>query len=489
MVPKLDVQISDSAKRLFARVPVTQRAIRWITDALYEFFAYVGLHHGKLLGRRLLIGAADVAKMNRFASIRDKELRRRLTPDYDFGCKRPTFSNSYYRTFTKPHVHLQTTGIDRIEPDGIVANDGTKAVIDTLVLATGFDLWEANFPAIEVVGREGRNLGKWWRDTRFQAYQGLSMPYFPNFLNLASPFAQLGLNFFNTMECHMRHMNRLFGELQRRHASTFEVTEDANAEFLDRMTGLLDVSVFYHGDCATSRSYYFDPGGEATLLRPVPTLRRSAGGVAIPVERLRIRLTRKDAACRRSSVSPAWGWPASGSHIVSSRTRSSALRRKRFPRTPSSISTWDGAAETVLGVALVARKTRKLAPAPCRPVRSARWAPRRAVCCGAGGFRCFPLCPVVRRIPLGGNASPDSLLPVAAGRFRSIACHLRRISVTWPYLRWRICCRVARDRPRRLLYSGAVRSDQDAEHGPVLGPVTHHGRRLWWSCAWSRANW
>ena len=85
---------------------------------------------------------------------------------------------------------------------------------------------------------------------------------FPELLNLASPFAQLGLNFFNTMECHMRHMNRLFGELQRRHASTFEVTEDANAEFLDRMTGLLDVSVFYHGDCATSRSYYFDPGGD-----------------------------------------------------------------------------------------------------------------------------------------------------------------------------------------------------------------------------------
>ena len=113
----------------------------------------------------------------------------RLTPDYDFGCKRPTFSNSYYRAFTKPHVHLQTTGIERIEPDGIVANDGTKTVIDTLVLATGFDLWEANFPAIEVIGRTGRNLGKWWRDTRFQAYQGMSMPYFPNFLSLASPYA------------------------------------------------------------------------------------------------------------------------------------------------------------------------------------------------------------------------------------------------------------------------------------------------------------
>jgi cation diffusion facilitator CzcD-associated flavoprotein CzcO len=271
VVPKVDFRFSERAKRLFARVPATQRAIRAITDALYEFFIFVGLRHRRLLFRRLNIGASDVAKMHRFFSIRDKELRKKLTPDYDFGCKRPTFSNSYYRTFTKPNVHLQTSGIERIEPDGIVANDGTKTVIDTLVLATGFDLWEANFPAIEVVGREGRNLGKWWRDTRFQAYQGVSMPYFPNFLSLASPYAFLGLNFFNTMEYQMRHMDRLFAEMKHRGATTFEVTEDANTRYLDRMTELIGDSVFAVGECATSRSYYFNPSGEATLLRPMST--------------------------------------------------------------------------------------------------------------------------------------------------------------------------------------------------------------------------
>jgi cation diffusion facilitator CzcD-associated flavoprotein CzcO len=269
VVPKIDVRFSQWAKRLFARVPLTQRAIRVITDAIYEFIIYVGLHHRYL--RRLNIAASDLAKMHRFATIRDKELRQKLTPDYDFGCKRPTFSNGYYRTFTKPHVHLQTSGIQRIEPDGIVANDGTKTVIDTLVLATGFDLWEANFPAIEIVGREGRNLGKWWRDTRFQAYQGVSMPYFPNYLSLASPYAFLGLNFFNTMEYQMRHMDRLFTEVKRRGATTFEVTEDANARYLDRMTELLGDSLWTIGNCATSRSYYFNPSGEATLLRPMST--------------------------------------------------------------------------------------------------------------------------------------------------------------------------------------------------------------------------
>jgi cation diffusion facilitator CzcD-associated flavoprotein CzcO len=204
-------------------------------------------------------------------TIRDKELRAKLAPDYSFGCKRPTFSNSYYRTFTKPHVHLQDNGIARIEPDGIVANDGTKTVIDTLVLATGFDLWEANFPAIEVVGRNGRNLGKWWRETRFQAYQGVSMPLFPNYLSLASPYAFLGLNFFNSMEYQMRHMERLFSEMKRREATTFEVTEDANTQYLDRMTEMLGNSLFTNANCATARSYYYNPSGEPSLLRPMST--------------------------------------------------------------------------------------------------------------------------------------------------------------------------------------------------------------------------
>jgi cation diffusion facilitator CzcD-associated flavoprotein CzcO len=271
VVPKLDFRISERMKRVFTRVPLAQRAIRSITDAVYEFFIYVGLHHRQFLFRRLNIGASDIAKLHRFISIRDPELREKLTPDYDFGCKRPTFSNSYYRIFTKPHVHLQADGIDHVEPDGIVNNDGTKTEIDTLVLATGFDLWEANFPAIEVVGREGRNLGKWWRENRFQAYQGVAVPYFPNFLSLASPYAFLGLNFFNTMEYQMRHMDRLFGELKRRNARTFEITEDANARYLDRMTELIGDSVFTVGNCATARSYYFNPQGEATLLRPMPT--------------------------------------------------------------------------------------------------------------------------------------------------------------------------------------------------------------------------
>ncbi len=164
VVPKLDFPIAGPLRRLFGRVPLAHRAFRWVTDNILELMMVSAVLHYRQF-KLLNSGAAVLAKAHLFRSIRDRDLRRKLTPDYDFGCKRPTFSNTYYRAFTKPNVHLESTSIERVEPDGIVTADGRKASIDTLVLATGFDLWDANFPAIEVIGRDGRNLGKWWRDT------------------------------------------------------------------------------------------------------------------------------------------------------------------------------------------------------------------------------------------------------------------------------------------------------------------------------------
>jgi cation diffusion facilitator CzcD-associated flavoprotein CzcO len=267
VVPKIDFGFSPAVQRLFARVPLTQRIVRWFTDTIVDAVMVIAMWKFRYL-KRFNIAAANLAGILCFLSIRDKELRRKLTPDYDFGCKRPTMSNTYYRTFAKPHVHLESGGIEKIEADGIVGCDGTKRIIDTLVLATGYDLWDVNLPAIEVIGRSDRDLGKWWRETKFQAYEGISMPHFPNFLTMASPYAWVGLSWFNTVEYQMRHMDRLFGELKRRGGRTFEVTEQANARFLDQMAELLDDSVFHLGNCATSRSYWFNHSGDAPLFRP-----------------------------------------------------------------------------------------------------------------------------------------------------------------------------------------------------------------------------
>lgn len=267
VLPKMDFGFGPAVQRTFAKRPATQQAIRRTTDNFTDLLVLIAMWKYRYF-KPINKFAGVVAGLHRFISLRDKNLRRALTPRYDYGCKRPTLSNSYYRTFNQPNVHLETAGIERIDPDGVVTKEGAKRAVDTLVFATGFDVWNTNLPAFEVIGRGGRNLGKWWRDNKFQAYEGITVPGFPNFLSLSSPFAWVGMSWFDTVECQMRHMKRLFGELQRRGDNAFEVTEEANEIFLGRMTRLLGDSVFKLGNCASSNSYWFNGSGEAPLFRP-----------------------------------------------------------------------------------------------------------------------------------------------------------------------------------------------------------------------------
>ena len=159
------------------------------------------------------------------------------------------------------------------------------------MLATGFNLWDANFPAIEVIGREGRNLGKWWREQGYSAYEGVTVPQFPNFVTLNSPYSYSGLSYFMTIEVQMRHLERLFGELRKRDARTFEISERANAEFLEQMLERMDDTVFNLGACSTvaqlllhQRGRRGDPAPDLVGLGP-------EGRRALPDQRLRVRLT------------------------------------------------------------------------------------------------------------------------------------------------------------------------------------------------------
>ncbi len=278
VTPKLDGPVPRALRAVYARVPATQRLARGIGSAVLEAIMVTGVLRYRQLGifNRL---AAATARRHLRRQVHDPATRAALTPDYSFGCKRPTFSNTYFPTFNRPNVHLETTPIERVEAGAVVTSDGRRHEIDTLVLATGFDLWDANFPAFRIVGREGRDLGAWWREQRFQAYEGVAVPGFPNFFSLNSPYSYSGLSYFTTIESQMKHITRLVTAMRRRGATRFEVSDEANAAFLARMRANLGDTVFTLGSCATSRSYYFNQHGEAVLLRPTSTINafREAG--------------------------------------------------------------------------------------------------------------------------------------------------------------------------------------------------------------------
>ena len=283
VTPKADFRIPRVVQTLFAAQPWTQRLARRANSTWLEAVMVTGVLHyrqAKLFNQ----GAAALAKAHLRRQVKDPDLRRKLTPDYSFGCKRPTFSNDYYPTFTRPHVRLETTPISRITETGVVTADGHETDVDVLVLATGFNLWDTNFPAIEVIGREGRNLGKHWREQGYHAYEGVAVHGFPNFVSLNSPYSYSGLSYFTTIEAQMRHLERLFEEVRRRGARTFEVSERADQAFLSRMLERMGDTVFLRGSCATARSYYFTNEGDAVLLRPTSSANARRAAEEFPLE-------------------------------------------------------------------------------------------------------------------------------------------------------------------------------------------------------------
>ncbi len=89
--------------------------------------------------------------------VRDPELRDKLTPRYTLGCKRPGFDNDYLRTFNRDNVDLITEPIEEITPGAIRTADGSEHEADTLILATGFKVFDhGNMPPYPVLGRDAR---------------------------------------------------------------------------------------------------------------------------------------------------------------------------------------------------------------------------------------------------------------------------------------------------------------------------------------------
>ena len=269
--PKFDGPIPQPVQKLFAALPLTQKLARYGTSSALELLMVAGPLHNKEVPQ-LSRAAGQMCRAHIARQVRDPELRRKLTPSYDFGCKRPTFSNTYYLTFNRPNVELVTDGIDHIEADGIVTADGRKRKIDTLILATGYKVWEkGNFPAFDVQGRHGLDLREWWNENHYQSYEGITVHGFPNLFYLASPFAFTGLNAFFAIEGQMKHIARCLTEMRRRGASTAEPKKEAQDKFNARMQANFGSTVFAAGNCGGSNSYYFNQHGESTLLRPQPT--------------------------------------------------------------------------------------------------------------------------------------------------------------------------------------------------------------------------
>jgi cation diffusion facilitator CzcD-associated flavoprotein CzcO len=164
-------------------------------------------------------------------------------------------------------VELETALIERVTESG-VRTTAQEHELDVLVLATGFRILEPIFP---VYGLGGVELDAWWDENRMQAYEGVSVPGFPNLFHIIGPYGFNGASFFLLIETQMRHINRCLRRARDTGATRVEVTAEANDRYWKQMLGRRHNQIFFRGSCATANSYYFDRHGDVPF-RASPSL-------------------------------------------------------------------------------------------------------------------------------------------------------------------------------------------------------------------------
>lgn len=268
-MPKPDVKLPRLARRLLG-LPGVRRATRLASQTFVEVTFPLAAHfHAKVpladQGERM--GRAYLRR-----AVTSPEVRAKLTPSYAVGCKRPSFSNSYLPAFNRPNVHLETTPIEAITPTGVRCVDGSEHAADVLILATGFKVFEnGNMPPFPVRGAEGADLEAFWNEHRYQAFQGISVPRFPNFFSILGPYGYNGSSYFNLIETQMAHIVRCLQHARERAATRVEVSAAANTAYFESMLARRPNQVFFQDSCADANSYYFDAHGDVPF-RASPTL-------------------------------------------------------------------------------------------------------------------------------------------------------------------------------------------------------------------------
>jgi hypothetical protein len=126
-------------------------------------------------------------------------------------------------------------------------------------------------PPFPVTGRDGVDLESWWRENRMQAYEGASVPGFPNFFTILGPYAYNGSSYFNLIETQSRHIVRCLKRARADGATLVEVTREANDRFFAQMLGRRGNQIFFQPSCAVANSYYFDEHGDVPF-RASPSL-------------------------------------------------------------------------------------------------------------------------------------------------------------------------------------------------------------------------
>lgn len=135
----------------------------------------------------------------------------------------------------------------------------------------------------ELNGTGGRSLNETFAKDRQRAYEGVSVPGFPNHFLICGPYGYVGSSYFALIEAQSRHIVRCLRRAQEVGAARVEVRQEANDRYFAEMMAKRGRQVFWQDSCRNANSYYFDAHGDVPA-RPGTTFGTYWRSTRFPLE-------------------------------------------------------------------------------------------------------------------------------------------------------------------------------------------------------------
>ena len=253
VMPRVNNAFPEWLRNVFATVPGTRAAMRAGIYWLHEGVGFAMTKQPRLLKIGEWLGRWNIRR-----SVSDRELRRKLTPNYRAGCKRILNSDTYYKGIAHPNTTVITERIERMTPTGIVTADGVERPVDVVVFATGFHVTDS-YTYVDIKGAGGEDLVDRWNTEGIQAHRGIAVAGMPNLFFLLGPNTALGHNSVVLMiESQIDYVAQAIAAVDKRKARALTPKRSAQDAYNAALQDELGGTVWSTGGC---RSWYLDAHG------------------------------------------------------------------------------------------------------------------------------------------------------------------------------------------------------------------------------------
>ncbi|KAH7057929.1 putative flavoprotein [Linnemannia elongata] len=259
IVPRRNATYSSLWKWIFRTIPfvhfIYYKLLYWSSEFTVAAFSS---KLKDLIPRKVM---TLMAWFFRYVQVRDKVLRKKLTPTYDMGCRRIVVSSNYYPALTRKNVSVHTEPIVGVKGQTLKLKDGSEQEVDALILATGFHVQEI-FPKGFMIGKGGECINTVFGKNP-HTYYGLTAPETPNMFFLLGPNTGLGHNSILFMvEAQVEYAIKTISYMMEKNLSSIQVTREACKEFIDELDEKMKGMVW----SSSCKSWYQNDEGRVTAL-------------------------------------------------------------------------------------------------------------------------------------------------------------------------------------------------------------------------------